>query len=36
MKASNLLLTGAALGAACLLVLPREGHGYTTSAGRST
>ena len=33
MKASNLLLTGAALGAACLLVLPREGHGYSTIGG---
>jgi hypothetical protein len=33
MKATNLLLTGAALGAACLLVAPREGHGYTTIGG---
>src|SRR5688500_14923936 len=33
MRASNLLLTGAALGAACLLVVPREGHSYTTLGG---
>jgi hypothetical protein len=33
MRATNLILTGAALGAACLLVIPREGHGYTTIGG---
>src|SRR5688572_33151401 len=33
MRASNPPLTGAALGAACLLVVPREGHSYTTLGG---
>jgi len=33
MQAKNLLLSGAALGVACLLVAPRESQGYTTIGG---
>jgi hypothetical protein len=33
MRATNLLVTGAALGAACLLIAPRESKGFSTIGG---